>query len=58
MSTSIDDESVLNEQTWRAWEHKRKLRREEKAARKMKRAATIILVLLATVGTFYLLVVK
>ena len=58
MSTSIDDEPVLSEQTWRAWEHRRKLLRGEKAARELKRAATIILVLLASVGTFYLLVVK
>ena len=57
MYSSMDDETVLSEQTWRAWERKRKLR-EEKAARKMKIAATAILALLATAGTLYLLVVK
>jgi hypothetical protein len=57
MSTSIDDEAVLSEQTWRGWEQKRRLR-EEKAARKRKIAATIILALIATAGTFYLLVVR
>ena len=57
MSTSIDNEAVINEEMWRAWEQKCKLR-EQKTARKMKIAATIILVLLATGGTLYLLVVK
>ena len=57
MFTSIDDEAVLSEQTWRTWEYKRKLRKD-KAARKLKIAASIILVLLATAWTFYLLLVK
>jgi hypothetical protein len=57
MPTSLDDEAVLSEQTWRTWEHQRKLRKV-KAARKMKIAATIILVLLAAGATFYLLVVR
>ena len=39
------------------WDHKRKVR-EEKAARKIKIAAAIIFVLLATGGTFYLLAMK
>ena len=57
MYSSIDDDTVLSEQTWRVWEQRRKLR-EEKAARKLKIAATIILGLLAGGGTFYLLLVK
>lgn len=57
MYTSIDDEAVLSEQFWRSWEQKRRLR-EEKAARKMKIQATIILALLAAGGIFYLLVLK
>ncbi len=57
MSTFIDDPGVLDEQVWRVWEHKRKLR-EEKSARKMKIAATIIIVLLAIGGIFYLLAVR
>jgi hypothetical protein len=58
MYTSIDDETVPTEQTWRAWEQKAAKLREEKAARKMKIAAAIILVLLAAGGTFYELVMR
>jgi hypothetical protein len=57
MSSSMDDSGLLDEQIWRVWEYKRKLR-EEKAARKIKIAAAIILVLLAIGGAFYLLAMK
>jgi hypothetical protein len=55
MPASINDEAMINEERRRAWQHKCKLH-DEKTARKMKIAATIILVLLATGGTWYLLV--
>jgi len=55
MYTSIDDEAVINEDMWRAWRQKSKLR-EKKTARKI--AATTILVILAAGGTLYLLMVK
>jgi len=57
MPAFIDDEAVISEDMWRAWQHKSKLR-EEKTARKMRIVATITLVLLATGGTLYLLVAK
>jgi hypothetical protein len=57
MYSSTDDETVLSEQTWRAWEQKRKVR-EEKATRKRNLTATVILVLLAAGGAFYLFILK
>ena len=57
MPAFIDDEAVINEEMWRAWQHKSKLR-DEKTGRKRKIAATIILVLLVTGGTWYLLMAK
>jgi hypothetical protein len=42
----MDQPAVLDEEVWRAWLQKRKLR-EEAAARKAKMAGGIVLILLA-----------
>lgn len=57
MDTSLEDDGVLSELTWRQWEQKRRLR-NEKVARKRKITATIILAILAAAAAFYMLVVK
>jgi hypothetical protein len=57
MDTSIDDQAILNDEVWRAWDQKRKLR-EEKTARKIKIRAGIILALLAVGSAIYLLAIR
>ena len=56
MDTSTADRPLLDEEVWRAWIQKRKLR-EEATARKLKQLAKIALLLLAVGVVFYLLVV-
>jgi hypothetical protein len=53
----LEKEPVLDEEVWRAWLRKGKLR-EEATARKAKVLGGILLALLAAGGTLYLLVVK
>jgi hypothetical protein len=60
MQTSTDDKSTVNvvdEEIWRAWVQKGKLR-EQATARKLKLLAGIALVLLALGGAFYFLAVR
>ena len=56
MDTSTADRPLLDEEVWRAWIQKRKLRGEA-TARKLKQLAKIALLLLAVGVVFYLLVV-
>lgn len=57
MYTSADDQPVLNEEIWRAWAHKNKLR-QQATARKYKRAGGIALGLLALGAAIYLIAPK
>ena len=57
MNTSTDDRPMLDEEIWRAWIQKCKLR-EETTARKLKRLARTALTTLAVGTVFYLLAVR
>lgn len=57
MYTEIDDAPVVNEEVWRAWVQKGKLR-EEATARRARVLGGIVLVLLAFGSAFYLLAVR
>jgi hypothetical protein len=60
METSTDDKSkvnVVDEEIWRAWVQKGKLR-DQATARRLKLLAEIALVLLALGGAFYFLAVR
>jgi hypothetical protein len=55
--TPTDETPVVNEESWRVWVQKGKLR-EQATARKAKMLGGIVLALLAFGGGFYLLAVK
>jgi hypothetical protein len=57
MPTATEDELVVDEEIWRAWLQKGKLR-EKATARKAKVLGGIVFVLLAFGSTFYLLAVR
>jgi hypothetical protein len=57
MSTATDDAPVLNEQVWRAWIEKGKLR-DQAIARRARVLGGIVLSLLACGSAIYLLAVR
>ncbi len=57
MDTSTDDRPLVDEEIWRAWIQKGKLR-EEATARKLKKLVRIALAILALGTVFYLLAVR
>jgi hypothetical protein len=54
MDTSTDEQAVISDALWRAWDRKR----EQAAARKMRAVVAIILGLAAIGGGFYVLAVR
>jgi hypothetical protein len=55
MSPSTEDQFVLNEEIWRGWNEKRKLR-ERQLARKVKIEAAVVFAFLAIGSIVYLVV--
>jgi type IV secretory pathway TrbF-like protein len=57
MTTSSDEQSVISDETWRAWDQKGKLR-EQATARKIKIIAGLVLALIALGSWIYFLSVR